>query len=109
MKKPAGAPAAAHPAGGLARELAGNRLNLLLLAAPASWVLHVWMPQSAWVFITAALSLVPLAGIIGLGTEELAALSGPAVGGLLNATFGNAAELIIAVVAINQGHVALVK
>ncbi len=89
--------------------LTDNKLNLLLVAAPASWVLREAMPGSAWIFLTAALSLVPLAAIIGLGTEELARRSGPAVGGLLNATFGNAAELIIAVVALNQGHVALVK
>lgn len=89
--------------------LAANRLNLLLAAAPASWVLHATFPESSWVFMVAAISLVPLAGIIGLGTEELAHRSGPAVGGFLNATFGNAAELIIAVVALGQGHVELVK
>jgi Ca2+:H+ antiporter len=66
-------------------------------------------PQSPWLFLTAAVSLVPLAGLIGLGTEQLARRSGPAFGGFLNATFGNAAELIIALVALNKGHVALVK
>src|SRR5439155_19984772 len=65
--------------------------------------------DSPWVFLTAAASLVPLAGLIGLGTEQLAERSGPALGGFLNATFGNAAELIIAVVALHDGHVALVK
>src|SRR6185295_7247703 len=48
-------------------------------------------------------------GLIGLGTEQLARRSGPAWGGFLNATFGNAAELIIAVVALHKGHVDLVK
>jgi len=91
------------------RALADNRLNLLLIAAPISWVIHAIAPASPWVFITAAVSLVPLAGIIGLGTEQLAARSGPALGGFLNATFGNAAELIIATVALADGHVALVK
>src|SRR3954467_14081350 len=62
-----------------------------------------------WVFVLAAVSLVPLAAIIGLGTEELAHRAGPAFGGFLNATFGNAAELIIAFVALRQGHVGLVK
>jgi Ca2+:H+ antiporter len=89
--------------------LAGSPLNLLLVAAPASWVLHRLQPQSPWVFITAAASLVPLAGLIGLATEQLARRSGPAFGGFLNATFGNAAELIIAIVALGEGHVALVK
>jgi Ca2+:H+ antiporter len=93
----------------LLRILAGSPLNLLLVAAPASWVLHGVQPQSPWVFITAAASLVPLAGLIGLATEQLARRSGPAFGGFLNATFGNAAELIIAIVALGEGHVALVK
>ena len=60
-------------------------------------------PGSPWVFLTAAVSLIPLAGMIGLGTEQLARRSGPALGGFLNATFGNAAELIIAVVALATG------
>jgi len=91
------------------RALADNRLNLLLISAPISWVIHAMAPESPWVFIVAAISLVPLAGIIGLGTEQLAARSGPALGGFLNATFGNAAELIIATVALADGHIALVK
>ncbi len=91
------------------KALAANKLNLLIVAAPASWVLHQIAPESPWVFLLTALSLVPLAGIIGLGTEELACRSGPAFGGFLNATFGNAAELIIAVVALGEGHIELVK
>src|SRR6185369_1794815 len=54
-------------------------------------------------------SLIPLAGLIGLGTEQLARRAGPAWGGFLNATFGNAAELIIATVALRKGHIELVK
>jgi Ca2+:H+ antiporter len=91
------------------KAITARKLNLLLVAAPLSWALHEIAPDSPWVFLLTALSLVPLAGIIGLGTEELASRSGPAFGGFLNATFGNAAELIIAVVALNQGHVELVK
>src|SRR5437870_2190447 len=86
-----------------------NPLNLLLISVPVSWAAEFWMPDSAWVFVPAALSLVPLAGLIGLGTEELARRAGPATGGLLNATFGNAAELIIATVALHDGHIDLVK
>jgi Ca2+:H+ antiporter len=89
--------------------LFASPLNLLLVAAPASWVLAFTAPGSSSVFITAAVALIPLAGLIGLGTEQLARRSGPAWGGFLNATFGNAAELIIAVVALRGGHVALVK
>ena len=91
------------------RAIASSPLNLLLVAAPISWALAAMSPDSPWVFVTAAVSLVPLAGLIGLGTEQLARRAGPAWGGFLNATFGNAAELIIALVALRNGHVALVK
>ncbi len=91
------------------KAITANRLNLLVVCAPLSWALSLTLPASPWVFLAASVSLVPLAGIIGRGTEELADRSGPALGGFLNATFGNAAELIIAVVALNQGHVELVK
>jgi Ca2+:H+ antiporter len=91
------------------RAIATSPINALLIAAPASWALAAVAPGSPWVFITAAASLIPLAGLIGLGTEQLSQRAGPALGGLLNATFGNAAELIIAVVALRNGHVELVK
>jgi Ca2+:H+ antiporter len=91
------------------RAIVTSPLNVLLIAAPISWGLELTAPGTSWVFLTAAVSLVPLAGLIGLGTEELAHRSGPAWGGFLNATFGNAAELIIAIVALNEGHIALVK
>jgi Ca2+:H+ antiporter len=97
------------PARAALSALWSNRLNLLIVFAPVSWILHVTAPESQWVFLGAAVSLVPLAGVIGLGTEELAERSGPALGGFLNATFGNAAELIIATVALREGHVELVK
>jgi Ca2+:H+ antiporter len=91
------------------RTLLSSPLNALLVLAPVSWVLSFTAPDSPWLFLTAAASLIPLAGLIGLGTEQLAARSGPAWGGFLNATFGNAAELIIALVALRNGHEELVK
>jgi Ca2+:H+ antiporter len=91
------------------RALKDNKLNLLIVAVPISWVLEITRPGSVWIFIVAAISLIPLAGIIGLGTEQLAQRSGPTWGGFLNATFGNAAELIIAIVAIHDHHIGLVK
>ena len=91
------------------RAVLGSPINLLVVAAPISWAIHAASAESPWVFLAAAVSLVPLAGLIGLGTEQLALRSGPTLGGFLNATFGNAAELIIAVVALHDGHVALVK
>ncbi len=61
------------------------------------------------VFISAALAIIPLAGIMGEATEGLAEHTGPQVGGLLNASLGNAAELIITIVAISAGKLDLVK
>jgi Ca2+:H+ antiporter len=82
---------------------------LLLLAVPVSVVL-AWLDQSpVVVFIVSCLGVLPLAGYMGEATEHLAAKTGPTVGGLLNATFGNAAELIIALVALRAGLVELVK
>jgi Ca2+:H+ antiporter len=84
-------------------------LQLLLLfvplAAAAAW-LH-WSPILAFAF--AGLAIVPLAGQIGDRTEELAARLGAGPGGLLNASFGNAAELIIALVALQNGLQDVVK
>ena len=91
------------------RAIVSSPINVLLFVAPVSWILAATSPGSPWVFITAAASLIPLAGLIGLGTEQLARRAGPAWGGFLNATFGNAAELIIAVVALRNGHIELVK
>jgi Ca2+:H+ antiporter len=91
------------------RAIAASPINILLLVAPVSWALAAGAPGSPWVFITASASLIPLAGLIGLGTEQLARRAGPAWGGFLNATFGNAAELIIALVALRSGHIELVK
>jgi Ca2+:H+ antiporter len=84
-------------------------LNLLLLLAPVSWYLAWRHASPVAVFLTSALSLVPAAGLIGLATEQLARRSGPALGGFLNATFGNAAELIIAIMALRAHHVEVVK
>ena len=61
------------------------------------------------VFVLAALAIVPLAGIMGRATEQLAARLGAGIGALLNATFGNAAELIIAFVALQKGLFDVVK
>jgi Ca2+:H+ antiporter len=91
------------------RILTGSWLNVLLLAAPVSLFLRWQSGVSLWVFAAAALSLVPAAGLIGTATEHLARRSGPTLGGFLNATFGNAAELIIATAALRGGHPEVVK
>lgn len=82
---------------------------ILLLAIPASIVLNWQHASPILIFITACLGVLPLAGLMGKATEEIAERTGPTIGGLLNATFGNAAELIIAIVALRAGLVDLVK
>jgi Ca2+:H+ antiporter len=82
----------------------------MLLLVPAAVVMnYVLHSPPVVLFLVACLGVVPLAGYMGEATEHLAARTGPAIGGFLNATFGNAAELIIAVVALNAGLVELVK
>jgi len=61
------------------------------------------------IFATAALAIIPLAGWMGTATEEIAVVLGPSLGGLMNATFGNATELIIAIFALRAGLVNVVK
>lgn len=78
-------------------------LYLLLLAVPAAFVAEALQAGPLAVFTLAALGLVPLAGLIGLSTEALAERVGPKIGGLLNATFGNAAEIIIGLTALAAG------
>jgi len=94
---------------GVIGRVAGQKLNLLLLAAPVSWALAVQAPHSPWTFVVGAIAIVPLAGLIGDATEELTKHTGPTLGGFLNATFGNAAELIIGIVALREGHIELVQ
>jgi Ca2+:H+ antiporter len=78
-------------------------LYLLLLAVPASIISRALLAPPLLTFILASLGLVPLAGLIGLSTEVLAERLGHAIGGLLNATFGNAAEIIIGLTALTAG------
>jgi Ca2+:H+ antiporter len=80
-------------------------LAFVPLALAAEWLFHA----PALVFVFACLGLLPLAGAMGEATEQLAHRTGERVGGLLNATLGNAAELIITVVALRAGKVELVK
>ena len=84
-------------------------LYLLLIAAPLAVVGDLLHWPSPLIFGLSALGVIPLAGLIGTATEELSVRIGPKYGGLLNATFGNAAELIITILAIRQGLLLLVK
>jgi Ca2+:H+ antiporter len=81
----------------------------LLLFVPLSMAAKGLHLDPLVVFITASLSIIPLASWMGMATEEIAVVVGPTFGGLLNATFGNATELIIALIALNAGLVEVVK
>lgn len=78
-------------------------LDWLLLAFPLALAMNYSHAGELWIFAASGLAIVPLAGLMGRATESLAAKLGAGLGGLLNATFGNAAELIIALVALCKG------
>lgn len=85
-------------------------LNWLLVFVPVAVYLRFASPESSTlIFVTACLSILPLAGWMGKATENLATHTGEGIGALLNATFGNAAELIIAMVALQKGLHDVVK
>ncbi len=87
-----------------------NILLLLLVFLPVALLLqHVFHTSALSIFITSSLAIIPLAALMGRATEQLAERLGEGVGGLLNATFGNAAEMIIAIVALRAGYMDLVK
>ena len=89
--------------------LGRNPLSVLLLALPFTLAAQLlgWAPVA--VFILAAISIIPLASYIGQATEDLATHTDPRMGALLNATLGNAAELIITIAAVRAGLLELVK
>jgi Ca2+:H+ antiporter len=85
-------------------------LNLLLVFVPAAFILEFLVKvDPVWIFVVSCLAILPLAGLMGRATEELAARAGATIGGLLNATFGNATELIIAFFALQAGKFDVVK
>src|SRR5215210_7758863 len=79
---------------------------LSLAAIAMEYVVHI---EGTPLFIVSAAAILGLAYVVGISTERLGALTGPQVGGILNATFGNAAELIIAVLALRAGLLDVVK
>jgi Ca2+:H+ antiporter len=90
--------------------LAGkNLLYVLLVFVPVTAYLGYTHASPTAIFITACLAILPLAGLMGEATENLSHHTGPNIGGLLNATFGNAAELIIAFMALRAGEHEIVK
>jgi Ca2+:H+ antiporter len=85
-------------------------INWLLIFIPVALVLErAWPEVHTWIFFAAAVAIIPIARLIVEATENIAVRTGDAVGGLLNATFGNAPELIIAVVALKAGLFDMVR
>ena len=85
-------------------------MRVLLLFLPLSLLLeYAFHAAPLWVFVTSTLAIIPLADWLRQGTEQVAARAGPTIGGLLNVTFGNMAELIIAIFVLLSGNVAVVK
>ena len=84
-------------------------LSLLLIFLPISAVLHAQHAPAWMIFATSSIAIIPLAGFMGKSTEEIAHRLGPGIGGLMNASFGNAAEFIIALYALKSGLVDVVK
>lgn len=85
-------------------------INWLLLFIPIALILErAWPEAHTWIFFAAAVAIIPIARLIVQATEHIAVRTGDAVGGLLNATFGNAPELIIAVVALKAGLFDMVR
>ncbi len=82
---------------------------IMLLFLPLSLVADYLDWDATIIFITSALAIVPLAAFMGTATEEITVVVGPNLGGLLNATFGNATELILAFIALKEGLVEVVK
>merc|ERR1740138_1164092 len=85
-------------------------MNLLLVFLPISFFLHFNKYPDGWKFWASFLAMVPLAQILGDATEELAmVLNSDVIGGLLNATFGNAVEMILTVQTLRAGLIQVVK
>jgi Ca2+:H+ antiporter len=84
-------------------------LDLLLVLTPVAIGLRLFGAPDLAIFLTSAAAIVPLAGLIGRATEQLALHTGPRIGGLVNATFGNVTELIIAVFLILDDRIEMVK
>ncbi len=85
-------------------------INVLLLFVPLSLLLrYLWHAPQVWVFFAGVIAIIPLADWIRRATEHLAHRAGSAIGGLLNVTLGNMAELIIALFVLADGHTEVVN
>ncbi|XP_022978169.1 vacuolar cation/proton exchanger 3 [Cucurbita maxima] len=87
----------------------GTKLSILFPAIPLAIVAQSFGFGRPWIFALSLLGLTPLAERVSFLTEQIAYFTGPTVGGLLNATCGNATEMIIAILALTQGKIDVVK
>jgi Ca2+:H+ antiporter len=84
-------------------------LNALFIFVPIAIWLGLTGGSPSTVFLVSCLAIIPLAGLMGRGTEHLTRHVGPGLGGLISSSFGNAAELILAFIALREGHIDVVK
>jgi Ca2+:H+ antiporter len=91
------------------RLLSGLIVTAILVFVPLSYVAKYQHWGELTVFITSALGIIPLSILLSTATEKIAVVTGPSIGGLVNAVFGNATELILALVALRAGLVDIVK
>ncbi|PUU73533.1 Sodium/calcium exchanger protein-domain-containing protein [Tuber borchii] len=89
--------------------LLSNYVNVLLVFVPLGIIAGVMKWNSTAIFVMNFLAIIPLAALLSFATEELALMVGETLGGLLNATFGNAVELIVSIVALTKGEIRIVQ
>lgn len=92
------------------RDVLHSKLSFLLLLVPVTLSAELFFPeQKTWIFFLSALSLVPLANLLSVSTEQMAEYTGPTIGALVNVTFGNAGELLVGFFALREGLDRIVK
>lgn len=94
---------------GLTGTLFCSNTNVLLICVPLGLMAGDWGWPKAAVFVLNFLAMLPLASILTFATEQLAAVVGSVAGGLINATFGNAVEMIVGISALREGEIAIVQ
>jgi len=91
------------------KTLASNYVNVLLVFVPVGIIAGALHISATTVFILNFIAIIPLAALLSFATEELSAKLGQTLGGLMNATFGNAVELIVSIVALREGEIRIVQ
>ncbi|KAI1760764.1 Calcium/proton exchanger [Hypoxylon sp. FL1150] len=91
------------------RVILSSPINILILAAPAGIALHFIDYNGSVVFAVNFIAIIPLAAMLSNATEEIAMRTGEVVGGLINASFGNAVELIVAIIALADDQIKVVQ